>query len=445
MGSAPPAWLDDAGLEDATLLVTGDRLWTATARTIFWNRAIDEVLRVRPATLPFPPVTPAVEIGRRRRPSDGDGRPARPAARRRADRRSRSRARRSPSGRPANSETYGLDGVARRDVPVRVLVAWTGFLPNGDFGGRVTDHRLRLPAGNPRRDHPRQDRRSDPRVRRRVRASAPLETPAGEAATHRHRGAALRERDAAVHLRAREPGLRRDDDDRLRRRAVAASPGTGRPARSAPRSRRGRRPAPRRGRGAEPARRRARRGAPRPLPRASPRSRRARAAPAAPPPRRRSRRPSTWTSSLTLRTLHRCRRRPSAPARHELRRASLGERDVDQVEVARDDRPRERARSASLGDLRARRSGPRGASARAGRRPPRARRAPPRPRSSAPSRAPVARSSARNVASWTSTSAPVAASTTDGAAPCRRSARSCALAAAGRRPPPGGRPGRRRA
>ena len=42
---------------------TGDRLWTSTARTVFWNRAIAEVLRVAPATLPFPPVTPAVEVG----------------------------------------------------------------------------------------------------------------------------------------------------------------------------------------------------------------------------------------------------------------------------------------------------------------------------------------------------------------------------------------------
>ena len=40
----------------------GDRLWTSTARTVFWNRAIAEVLRVL-ATTPFPPVTPSVEVG----------------------------------------------------------------------------------------------------------------------------------------------------------------------------------------------------------------------------------------------------------------------------------------------------------------------------------------------------------------------------------------------
>ena len=63
MGSSPSTWLDDAGLEDATLLVTGDRLWTSTARTVFWNHAVGEVLRIPPAVLPFPPVTPEVEIG----------------------------------------------------------------------------------------------------------------------------------------------------------------------------------------------------------------------------------------------------------------------------------------------------------------------------------------------------------------------------------------------
>ena len=62
-----PTWLDDAGLDDATLLVTGDRLWTATARTIFWNRGIVEAVRLAPATTPFPPVTASVRDRPRRR------------------------------------------------------------------------------------------------------------------------------------------------------------------------------------------------------------------------------------------------------------------------------------------------------------------------------------------------------------------------------------------
>lgn len=138
IGSTSPGWLDEAGLEHATLLVTGDRLWTATARTIFWNRAIDEALRLGAAEAPFPPITAPVGI----RPDGtlvtaaGTGleRPllvtpstivmdgARVAVR--------------PAG---DSEAYGL--VAwRPNEPVRVVLRTDGFLPNGDFTGtaRVT-------------------------------------------------------------------------------------------------------------------------------------------------------------------------------------------------------------------------------------------------------------------------------------------------------------------
>src|SRR4029079_15628590 len=50
IGSEQPTWLDDAGLDDTTLLVTGDRLWTATARTVFWNRGIVDAAPLAPAT-----------------------------------------------------------------------------------------------------------------------------------------------------------------------------------------------------------------------------------------------------------------------------------------------------------------------------------------------------------------------------------------------------------
>ena len=63
IGSTAPAWLDDAGLQDGTLLVTGDRIWTSDARTIFWNRSVRDVLRIPPAEVPFPPDVPTATVG----------------------------------------------------------------------------------------------------------------------------------------------------------------------------------------------------------------------------------------------------------------------------------------------------------------------------------------------------------------------------------------------
>jgi hypothetical protein len=133
VGSAPPSWLDDAGLRDATLLLTEDQLWTTTARTIFWNRGIDQAVRVAPETTAFPPATRSVEI-------DPDG------------------VLRDRNGSPVVRDlvvapsTFTLDGerAAERQAgdseaqgfvawrtkgPVRVLLRREGFLPNGDFTG----------------------------------------------------------------------------------------------------------------------------------------------------------------------------------------------------------------------------------------------------------------------------------------------------------------------
>ncbi len=128
-------WLDAARVGDATLLVSGDRLWTATARTIFWNRRIRDVLRVDPATTPFPPVAPAVEL-----PDDGvlrtrDGRPLeRPVV---VAPSTLTLAGEKVAERPAGlSETPGLAAWSQ-DGPVRVVLRTAGFLPNGDFSGKV--------------------------------------------------------------------------------------------------------------------------------------------------------------------------------------------------------------------------------------------------------------------------------------------------------------------
>ena len=134
-GTAAPEWLDTAEVRGATLLVTGDRLWTSTARTVFWNRAIAEVLRLRGAPSVFPPVTPVVELG-----EDGLLRTADGTTLRREVVVAPSTvvlAGEAVAERPAgDSEQPGLTAW-RPDGPVRVIRRVDGLLPNGDFTGTV--------------------------------------------------------------------------------------------------------------------------------------------------------------------------------------------------------------------------------------------------------------------------------------------------------------------
>ena len=134
-GTAAPEWLDTAGVRGATLLVTGDRLWTSTARTVFWNRAIAEVLRLRAAPSVFPPITPLVELG-----EDGLLRTADGTTLRREVVVAPSTvvlAGETVAERPAgDSEQPGLTAW-RPDGPVRVIRRVDGLLPNGDFTGTV--------------------------------------------------------------------------------------------------------------------------------------------------------------------------------------------------------------------------------------------------------------------------------------------------------------------
>jgi hypothetical protein len=127
--------LDDANLHDASLLVTGDRIWTSIARTVFWNRSLHEVLDLAPATSPFPPAPGRVELaddGVLRTP-DGDelDRPLVVAPD------SVMLAGDPVAAHPVgDSEVPGL--VAwRAETPVRVVLSRTGFQPNGDFTGRA--------------------------------------------------------------------------------------------------------------------------------------------------------------------------------------------------------------------------------------------------------------------------------------------------------------------
>ncbi len=135
MGSEPPDWLDSAHLGDATLLVTGDSIWTSVARTVFWNRSIREVLRVAPATAPLPPASASVGVS-----DDGLLRTSEGAEVERPlvvapD--TVTLAGEPVAVRPAGvSEVPGL--VAwRAEEPVRIVLRRDGFMPNGDFSGRA--------------------------------------------------------------------------------------------------------------------------------------------------------------------------------------------------------------------------------------------------------------------------------------------------------------------
>ena len=181
-GSVDPDWLDAAQVGDATLLVSGDRLWTATARTIFWNRRIRDVLRLAPATTPFPPATQVVHLR-----DDGvlrtrDDRPLEralvvaPSTLTLAGEKVAERS-------AGSSETPGL--VAwRSDAPVRVVLRTAGFLPNGDFTGKASVTVFACTPGT--LDVTVLGKTGDP-VAARVDGItvAQLETPPEEAETHR--------------------------------------------------------------------------------------------------------------------------------------------------------------------------------------------------------------------------------------------------------------------
>jgi hypothetical protein len=181
VGSAPPSWIDDAGLQGATFLATGDRLWTSTARTIFWNRGIRDVVRVVPATMPFPPATPSVEVADDGTLITAAGTPLErslvvaPSTFTLAGEKVAER----PAG---DSEANGL-AAWRIDGPVRILLRTDGFLPNGDFTGATRITVYACPQGT--LDVTILGKSGDP-----VYASidgisvGQLETPAGRAITH---------------------------------------------------------------------------------------------------------------------------------------------------------------------------------------------------------------------------------------------------------------------
>jgi hypothetical protein len=133
MGSGSPTWIDDLHLGNATYLVTGDRIWTSVARSVFWNRSVHEVLRVSTADAPFPPTTMPVDVGADGvlRTPDGNefSRPlvVAPETVMLSGDAVASRA-------AGDSEVPGL-AVWRPEDPVRLEMRRDGFMPNGDFTG----------------------------------------------------------------------------------------------------------------------------------------------------------------------------------------------------------------------------------------------------------------------------------------------------------------------
>lgn len=180
-GSQEAGWLDAADVGNATLLVTGDRLWTATARTIFWNRDIVEVVRLDPARIPFPPVTQSYAAG-------GNGTLERSGAELRRSLvvapTTITLAGERVAERPAaESQTPGL-AAWRIAGPVAIRWRTAGFLPNGDFSGIVSVVVYACTRGT--LDVTILGKTGDP-VEARVDGItvATLETPNGAAITHR--------------------------------------------------------------------------------------------------------------------------------------------------------------------------------------------------------------------------------------------------------------------
>ena len=196
------------GLRRCDALVTGDRLWTATARTVFWNRAIDEAIRSPRPTSRSHPSRRSVEVEPRRVLRRADGAPlerdvvvapvdrhARGREARRAPRRRQRDATASPPGGP---ERAGTDAPSHRAASSRTATS-PGTATVTVYACRpgTLDVTILGKTGDP--------------IEARVDGVpvARLETPDGERSRTGSPAPRVRRRLTALRLRAREPGLRR--------------------------------------------------------------------------------------------------------------------------------------------------------------------------------------------------------------------------------------------
>ena len=137
IGSEDPRWIDHAAIGHVTLLATGDRSSTADARTVFWNRSVEEVLRLPDVVVGVPSAPVTVSVNEKTGVvSTRNGVPLQ----------------RHLVAVPATIILAG-DEVARQTVgsaqtpglvvwrtpgTVRIATRWIGFLPNGDVTGNAT-------------------------------------------------------------------------------------------------------------------------------------------------------------------------------------------------------------------------------------------------------------------------------------------------------------------
>jgi hypothetical protein len=136
LGHVDRNWLDLNAPGPVTLLVTGDRPWTAEARTVFWNSSVHEVLALSDTRGAVPPTPAAVVMN----PDTGavlaaDGGPIERELV--AAPRTVVLAGEELAVMPvddANSPGLVLWRAAR---PLRITTRVVGMLPNGDFGGRL--------------------------------------------------------------------------------------------------------------------------------------------------------------------------------------------------------------------------------------------------------------------------------------------------------------------
>jgi 4-amino-4-deoxy-L-arabinose transferase-like glycosyltransferase len=131
-GSGDPAWVDRSADGPVSLLWTGERYWPAVWEHLFWNRRIDEVLRMTDQPVPGPvpqrPVTPRADGTL----FDASGRGGDPALL--VASRSLTFAGDRLAELPATPDHDALV-LWRPERPARVLTWATGILPNGDLMG----------------------------------------------------------------------------------------------------------------------------------------------------------------------------------------------------------------------------------------------------------------------------------------------------------------------